>query len=50
MDLVIGGDRLRYLQEINVAMGLQKKILSYDKVADASLAEEALRLLTARGL
>jgi ABC-type nitrate/sulfonate/bicarbonate transport system substrate-binding protein len=50
MDLVIGGDRLRYLQEINVAMGLQKKILSYDKVADASLAEEALRLLTAKGL
>jgi ABC-type nitrate/sulfonate/bicarbonate transport system substrate-binding protein len=45
--LVIKEDAVRYTQELNIELGVQKALLSYDKVADMSLAEEALKLLKA---
>ena len=44
LGLVIGEDRMRYMQEINIAMGLQTRILPFRDVADMSVAEAALRL------
>jgi ABC-type nitrate/sulfonate/bicarbonate transport system substrate-binding protein len=38
-------ERIRYIQELNVAMGLQKDILPFEKCADMSLADDALKLL-----
>lgn len=37
--------RLRYMQELNVMMGTQKAVMPYAKVADPSLARDALKLL-----
>jgi ABC-type nitrate/sulfonate/bicarbonate transport system substrate-binding protein len=47
-DLVLSEERVRFMQELNVATGAQKRILPYAQVVDASLAQDALRLL-ARG-
>ena len=33
------------MQEINLALGLQKRMLPYEQVADMSLAQEALKLM-----
>jgi ABC-type nitrate/sulfonate/bicarbonate transport system substrate-binding protein len=38
-------ERIRYIQELNVSMGLQKKVHAFEEVADMSLAAEALRLI-----
>jgi ABC-type nitrate/sulfonate/bicarbonate transport system substrate-binding protein len=43
--LVLDEARIRYMQELNIAMGLQSRILPFDEVADMSLAREALALL-----
>ena len=40
-------ERVHYIQELNVTMGLQKQVLPYEQVADMSLAAEALRLIGA---
>ena len=37
--------RMAYMQDLNIATGTQKKVLSYDKVDDASLARDALKML-----
>lgn len=44
-DIVLGQDRVDYMQELNVEMGVQEAVLPFEQVADMSLAEEALRLL-----
>lgn len=44
-DIVLSEDRLRYMQELNVEMGIQESVMPFDHVADMSLAEEALQLL-----
>ncbi len=44
-ELILSEDRVRYMQELNVATGTQKKLLPYDKVTDMSLARDALKLL-----
>jgi ABC-type nitrate/sulfonate/bicarbonate transport system substrate-binding protein len=44
-DLQLPSNKLDYLQQLNVRMGLQSHVLPYDSVADMSLAHEALRLL-----
>jgi ABC-type nitrate/sulfonate/bicarbonate transport system substrate-binding protein len=45
-DLVLGEDRVRFMQELNVTTGTQKVLMPYNKVADMSLARDALKLLT----
>jgi ABC-type nitrate/sulfonate/bicarbonate transport system substrate-binding protein len=45
VDLVLSEERVRYMQEINLELGLQKKILPYEQVADMSLARDALKLM-----
>lgn len=45
VNLVLTPDRLRYIQELNVSFKVQKAVLPFEKVADMSLAAEALTLL-----
>ena len=44
-DLILSEERVRFMQELNIATGTQKRILPYDMIVDGSLAHEALRLL-----
>ena len=44
-NLVLTPDRIRYVQELNVRLGVQKAVLPFDQVADMSLAQDALKLL-----
>jgi ABC-type nitrate/sulfonate/bicarbonate transport system substrate-binding protein len=44
-DLALTEDRVKTIQELNVKSGTQESVLSYDKVCDMSLAEEAVALL-----
>jgi ABC-type nitrate/sulfonate/bicarbonate transport system substrate-binding protein len=48
VDLVIGEERLDYMQKLNVAMGLQTKVLPFSQTADMSLARDAIKLLESR--
>lgn len=45
VDLVLTADRLRYIQELNVSFKVQKSLLPFERVADMSLAAEAVKLL-----
>jgi ABC-type nitrate/sulfonate/bicarbonate transport system substrate-binding protein len=44
-DLVLSPERLRYMQALNVRFKVQKEILPFERVADMSLAAEAIKLL-----
>lgn len=44
-DLVIGPDRIEYIQQLNKSFGQQKSIVPYDKATDMSLARDAIALL-----
>jgi ABC-type nitrate/sulfonate/bicarbonate transport system substrate-binding protein len=44
-DLRLPENQVRYMQDLNVAMGLQDRILPYEAVTDMSLAAEALRMV-----
>lgn len=44
-DLQLAEDRLRYMQELNITTGSQKKLLAYSLATDMSLAADALKLL-----
>jgi ABC-type nitrate/sulfonate/bicarbonate transport system substrate-binding protein len=44
-DLVLSQERVQYMQQLNLELGLQKKILPYEQVADMSLARDALKLM-----
>ena len=44
-DLLLSEDRVRCMQEINLAHGLQKRMLPYEQVADMTLAQDALKLM-----
>ncbi len=44
-DLVLSEDRLRFMQELNVTTGAQKRLLPYIRVTDMSLSRDALKLL-----
>lgn len=41
-DLVLSPERVNYMQQLNVDLGIQKEVLPYEKVVDASLAKEAV--------
>ncbi|MFM9967652.1 MAG: ABC transporter substrate-binding protein [Burkholderiales bacterium] len=45
VNLVVSEERIRYVQELNVAMGMQSKVMPYEQVADMSLARDALKLI-----
>lgn len=45
VDLVLNEERLTYMQELNVAQGVQSKILPFDQIADMSLAADAVKML-----
>jgi ABC-type nitrate/sulfonate/bicarbonate transport system substrate-binding protein len=47
IDLVLPEKNVQYMQQLNVQMGVQQKILPNEQVADMSLAEEAIKLLKA---
>ena len=44
-DLVITEERVRYMQDLNVSLGVQKRVLPYEQVCDMSLARDAVKLL-----
>jgi ABC-type nitrate/sulfonate/bicarbonate transport system substrate-binding protein len=46
VDLRLSPERLRYMQELNVGFKVQSAVLPFDRVADMSLAADALKLLT----
>jgi ABC-type nitrate/sulfonate/bicarbonate transport system substrate-binding protein len=45
VELILEPERLRYMQELNVSFKVQKQILPFDRVADMSLAADALKML-----
>ena len=44
-DLVLSPERVEYLQNLNVSLGVQKRVLPYGEITDMSLARDALKLL-----
>lgn len=44
-DLVISPERVQYMQELNVSLGVQKTVMPYDRIIDTSLAKEAVARL-----
>jgi ABC-type nitrate/sulfonate/bicarbonate transport system substrate-binding protein len=44
-DLVLGEERLAYMQRLNVQLGVQRSVLPYAQVCDPSLAKEAIALI-----
>ncbi len=45
-DLALSPARVQYMQQLNVELGVQKKILPYEQVIDTSIAKEAVARLT----
>ena len=45
VNLVLSSERLRYMQALNVSFKVQKSILPFERVADMTLARDALKLL-----
>lgn len=44
-NLILSPDRVQYMQDLNVSLGVQKRVLPYDQVTDMSLAEDALKMI-----
>jgi len=44
-DLVLSPERVKWMQDLNFSLEVQKKILPYESVVDATVAREALALL-----
>jgi ABC-type nitrate/sulfonate/bicarbonate transport system substrate-binding protein len=45
VNLALTPDRLRYMQELNVSFKVQKSVMPFERVADMSLAADAVKLL-----
>jgi ABC-type nitrate/sulfonate/bicarbonate transport system substrate-binding protein len=45
-NLVLSEERLNYMQQLNIDLKVQKGMLPFDKVADMSIARDAIALLT----
>lgn len=45
VNLALSPARLKYMQDLNVSFKIQKKVLPFDRVADMSLAADAIKLL-----
>ena len=48
-DIALSADRINYMQQLNVALGIQKAVLPLERVSDMSLARDAVKLLKANG-
>lgn len=48
VDLTLSPERLRFMQDLNVAFKVQQGMLPFDRVADMTLATDALKLLGGR--
>jgi ABC-type nitrate/sulfonate/bicarbonate transport system substrate-binding protein len=44
VNIVLTPDRINYMQQLNVSLGVQKSVLPMDKVADMSIARDAAKL------
>lgn len=44
-DLLLSPERLRYMQQLNVDLDVQKAVMPFERVADMSIARDALKLL-----
>jgi hypothetical protein len=44
-DLILSEERVRYMQELNISVGVQKRQVPYADVTDMSLARDAVKLL-----
>lgn len=44
-DIAMTIERVNYMQQLNVSLGIQKSILPFDQVADMTIARDAVRLL-----
>jgi ABC-type nitrate/sulfonate/bicarbonate transport system substrate-binding protein len=47
VDLALSPERLRYMQELNIGFKVQRGMLPFDRVADMSLAADAIKLIGA---
>jgi len=45
-DLTLSAERINYMQQINIDFKIQKQILPFERVADMSLAQDALKLIS----
>ena len=45
VNLVLNEERLRYMQQLNIELGVQKTVLPFAQVADMSIARDAVALL-----
>jgi ABC-type nitrate/sulfonate/bicarbonate transport system substrate-binding protein len=45
VDLVLAEERVRYMQDLNLSLGVQKRALPYAQVCDMSLARDAVKLV-----
>jgi ABC-type nitrate/sulfonate/bicarbonate transport system substrate-binding protein len=45
VNLALSEERLRYMQELNIELGVQKTVLPFAQVADMSIARDAVKLL-----
>ena len=45
VNLTLSPERLRYMQELNVSFKIQKEVLPFDRIADMTLAADAVKLL-----
>jgi ABC-type nitrate/sulfonate/bicarbonate transport system substrate-binding protein len=45
VDLVLSEERVRYMQELNISLGVQKTLIPHERIADMSLARDALKLI-----
>jgi len=45
VDLVLSEERIRYMQNLNLELGVQQNSLSFNQIADMSLARDAVKLI-----
>jgi len=45
VDLVLSEERVRYMQKLNISLGVQKALLPYERITDMPLARDALTLI-----
>ena len=46
-DLVLNKQQIDYVQDLNVSLGVQQKMLPFEQVCDMSIAQDALKLMAA---
>ena len=44
VDAVLSEERIRYMQQLNVELGVQKAILPYEQCVDVTIAQDAVKL------